>query len=1273
MQDPQFQSLSTHAHATALSDQLHQPYSNLPVDLQQQIQEETEPFIVVRALYDYRSEDAATISLAFQKDDLIQVVAQLESGWWYGFCNENRGWFPSNFVEEITQAELEGEGEGEDADSESDEDTASASDDLWLTQATPDGQVFYLNTRTQDKSWTIPTPSRSLGQNKAAAATSTATSTTASTVTLTAAPPLSSVSSSSSPSIVNPRGGDHVRTDVYYNATTSTAGATTSKPRSSKGVKGGQELVLPTTGILETSETESRSSSTRPNSWQASAVPTRAGSPLSQDGSHLSSGQLHLIAGIRKPSSASAVAVPIESVQGLPPLPLVPNPFESEPTWASLAEHTASTLQNLVLSAEHGYKSYYQIQAAQVVESIRMMLYASGTVDKDAAPIRQNRSLKVYHRQIMAALSRLVLSAKMASSVWPVEGAVLKMQSDAGDVANSVHQFITMAQEAGVTVHDVDAKLILDPEGPFDSRPGVKQSRSLSNASRISLDGGDKNMYRRSSTSTGVQSQLDYYCKSITKATGVLALQVTKALESIMSSHFDGESLHSNNNGALTPILNSAQSSQLVLQCQQTISQIGSLLTLVSEYYAMVHVSHPSIKDHIFLDVRVSKQALYNNLAALMISVQSATDTMAQTTVLEMTLEAIQNAERSVIDLASATRSLAVANEEVERQDRARVASGTGPTLVNQASFTSLRHKSNMDDYFLDHDFDLESDTAKNSHYGSDSRFSYFSTGSSISAPTTSGTEYTGRSHGPTHPLSPGPPASPIEITPSTASRPAISITQKEHVRGAKLKKMLGEDAPTPKPTKVAEVPWFLGHDYSSSDISFNMEGHVRGGTLPALVERLTLHDGLDPNFVATFLLTYRSFTTTAEFFSLLFRRSTISPPEGLDEAQLVQWTDRKLTPIRLRVFNIIKSWLEHYYLEDEPEDRQILPKIKEFADSGLMRVSMSFVAVQLIKLVEKRETLDGSFRKMVLNLSTQAPQPITPRNLKRIKFLDLDPLEFARQLTIMEANCYNKIKPVECLAKAWTSEDPEVAAKAVNIKKMIETSNLYANWINEILLNEKEVKKRVAIIRHVVSIAERLRQLNNFSMLSATTAALAQSPVHRLKRTWELVPSKTVASYTALQAVTAPAKNWGDYRQELHSANPPCVPFVGVYLTDLVMIQDGNPDTLKGTDHHINFYKRVSTAEVIREIQQYQSVPYCLTVVPEIQAYIRRGLDQSKSVTGLYDMSLALEPSCHSGVKRGSPECGAMLTPCVLDHDRIAREDEEEKITRLLSESGFL
>ncbi|KAF9355905.1 hypothetical protein BGX26_005980 [Mortierella sp. AD094] len=1203
--------------------------------------DEAYPIIVVRALYPYQANDTATISLSFNKDDLIQVVAQLESGWWYGFCNDTQGWFPSNFVEEITQADLE------DSDSQEDE-TASlfylsfidmdilhtSNDDLWLTQQTPDGQVYYFNTRTGDSSWSIPTSSSlksaslsassvaslSTASASTSALASTSASASASSNTVAAAPSISaSTSASSNPptsSLLNHHNlGDS--TDNNESPSTSIAAQTivrNASPESSRSsLTGGpaerlelnqSDQSLDNSRSLgsfaqEPNETDGRDESTRPNSWQASAIPTRAGSPISHEGTatNLSS----QLAGIRKPSGSAAPGVSLELSEGLPPLPAMSNPFESGPTWDSLAEHISGTVQNLMQSAAHGYKAYYQIQAAQVVESVRVMLYASGTIDKDATPIRLNLDLKIYHRQVMAALSRLVLSAKMASSTWPADGTIAKMRSNADDVANSVHQFIALAQAVGVIVNDVDAKLILDPEGTFESRTANKLSRSISVSSRPSIDGSDKSSNRRSLSSVGVLTQLDYYCKSARKAIKLLALQITKVLE----SPFVAPPRSSQPSSRLPSgtIMSSAQSSQLVTQCQQTISQIGSLLALVSEYYTKVLAEHPAIKDHIFLDIRVSKQALYNNVAALVMAIQLATDPMAQVTVLEMTLEAIHTAERSVQDLTDATRSLAAENDEAEKQTRTRVTSDGSLTLLDQASFVSSNRQSEIDSYFHDQESDLDGETAKSSQRRSDSRLSSFSSNSSVSgmsAPTTPGTEYTGRSYSTTYPFPQLTPISPTEVTPPSAYRPSITLTQKADARGAKLKKMLGEDAPTPKPVKVAEAPWYLGHDYSPSDISFNMEGHVRGGTIPALIERLTLHDSLDPNFVATFLLTYRSFTTTTQFFTLLFRRITISPPSGLNPTELAQWSDRKLTPIRLRVFNIIKSWLENYYLEDEQEDRQMLPKIKAFAESTQMRELMSFAVVQLIKLVEKREASDGSFRKMVLNLSTQAPQPITPRNLKRIKFMDLDPLEFARQLTVMEATQYNKIKPIECLAKAWTSEDPELSAKACNIKKMIETSNFYANWLNEIILSEPEAKKRVVIIKHLIAVAE---------------------------------------------AATSPAKNWGDYRQELHSANPPCVPFIGVYLTDLVMIQDGNPDILKGTDQHINFYKRGSTAEVIREIQQYQSVPYCLTTVVEIQTFIRKGLDRSKSVTELYDMSLALEP----------------------------REGEEEKITRLLSESGFL
>ncbi|KAF8967979.1 hypothetical protein BGZ46_000080, partial [Entomortierella lignicola] len=932
------------------------------------------------------------------------------------------------------------------------------------------------------------------------------------------------------------------------------------------------------------------------------------------------------LAAVKKPSGLASATQ--DTVEGLPALPSLPNPFDPEPTWASLSEYTAAAVQNLITSAEKGYKPYYLVQSSSVVEAIRVMLYASGTVDKDATIMRQHRSLKMHHRQIMAALSKLVLSAKMASGVWPAPDAIVKLLTDAREVGVASQNYVSTAISVNISVHQVDARLITDIKNPLKERSDNQTlQRALSNGSQK----GERGKVFGSQMSTqSILGQLDYYFKSASKAVSVLAMQIEKLIESPSPSN-----RNSVINGFLAsnPVMNSSQSAQLVTQARQTVSQLGSLLTLVTEFSSTTLAERSCIPEKFFLDVRTAKQALHGNTASLVMAIQSATDLLAVGQTLDLALSTAVATEQAAQSLAQATRALIQEKELADANAYSKRIPvdqyGRKPSVASQSDTA----------FTYDNDSDIEPELttrggANTRSYDSSAQRTYPNNAAQQSVIA----EFSARGPADNYGAQI---SSEINANTQASGNANSSAPGKFDLRGDKLKKILGDDAPL-RPSAQA---WYLDYDYQRDDLILNGDGQVKGGTLPALIERLTLHDGLDPNFVATFLLSYRSFTTTRELFQSLFLRFTIQPPPELDASDLEIWTEKKLTPIRLRVFNIIKSWLENYYLEDEVDDREALSMIKDFAGSAAMKDTMSFAAVQLIKLVEKREQSEGAFRKMVLNLTTQAPQPITPRNLKKIKLLDLDPLEFARQLTIMEAAVYNKIRPVECLAKAWMSEDPEMAAKAVNIKKMIETSNLYSNWINELVLTEKEIKRRVMVIRHLVLIAEKLRQLNNFSMLSATMAALTQSPIHRLKRTWEQVPARTMTSFMELQQLVGVAKNWAEYREELHNVNPPCVPFLGIYLTDLVMIQDGNQDFLKKSSHLINFYKRVKAAEVIREIQQYQSVPYCLTSVPEIQAFIRRGLDGTKNVSDLYDMSLALEP----------------------------RERGDEKIARMLQESGML
>jgi len=161
---------------------------------------------------------------------------------------------------------------------------------------------------------------------------------------------------------------------------------------------------------------------------------------------------------------------------------------------------------------------------------------------------------------------------------------------------------------------------------------------------------------------------------------------------------------------------------------------------------------------------------------------------------------------------------------------------------------------------------------------------------------------------------------------------------------------------------------------------------------------------------------------------------------------------------------------------------------------------------------------------------------------------------------------------------------------------------------------------------------------------LTAIVSALGTAPILRLNRTWAQLPNKTKDLLESMRTLIASTKNFSRYREALREAQPPCIPFLGVYLTDLTFIEDGIASVVKNTEL-INFTKRTKTAEVIRDIQQYQNVPYTLTEVPELRDWILDNMRQASDVHEMYNKSLQIEP----------------------------REREEEKIARLLSESGFL
>lgn len=443
------------------------------------------------------------------------------------------------------------------------------------------------------------------------------------------------------------------------------------------------------------------------------------------------------------------------------------------------------------------------------------------------------------------------------------------------------------------------------------------------------------------------------------------------------------------------------------------------------------------------------------------------------------------------------------------------------------------------------------------------------------------------------------------------------------------------------------DIPWYLEPDYDN-EIVYDSKHHLRGGTLQALVERLTYHNSMNPTFNTAMLLTFRSFTNPQELFQELVRRFGIQPPEGLSQEEFVRWTEQKQKLVRLRVVNIMKKWLDEYWYEDctAKSIQSLLVSMQEFAEQLQRQNNPGHD--KITKLVEaKLNADDSSRRRLIQNSQVPPPAPILPRNVKKMKILDLDPLELARQLTVREFKLFEKITPFECLTRRQRKSKLQNNSieSTRHIDAFIHNSNDLTNWVCYMILKYTEIKRRAQAIKYFVNVAEYCRQCNNFSSMMAVISALFSATIHRMKKTWAAVNPKTLETLDNMNKLMNSSRNFNEYRDILRMVTPPLIPFFGVYLSDLTFVEDGNQDCLNENPKLINFAKRMKSAEIIREIMQYQIQHYVYQEVPGIQTLLDSGFSKAPPIDAQYDTSLALEP----------------------------RERTNERMAKLLEETGYL
>lgn len=992
----------------------------------------------VRALYDYEADDRT--SLSFHEGDVIQVITQLESGWWDGVINGVRGWFPSNYCQVITgpddyadhgnnghldqgdddteDADVYDESFEQDDDSEGDgpgvlplegtDDADRSRADFWIPQATPDGRLFYYNMMTGDRSMELPLESP---------------------VSATETGPrdrmnVSMPDKTRPPAEMMARG---LNQDEDDDSTTSA-----SEAEGESLVFASRGVVSQTHGILTSRirwiannlQNRNRTSFSGALSPSTSMDSISGASPGRRRNNNPANGNSR--PGLQPPNIASATSF-TSTTYNLPTTTAVPRSFFDDGStpplsWSLLVSNMKRSIDRYREAITENSRSEYVARAEDISDHLRLLLAAgSGTTDNHSGQpsiISTNKALYPHFRDMMSKFSKLVISSHIAAADWPNAESVQKCLQEADGVLLGVFSYVEVArQQRGEEIPRLFPGFVIG-----STAGGSWQNNGLGPRDPIT-----SNFLEDDEGAIEPTAILD----------GKLLERLDEQKRMLVSSIRELDKTLITPEKIITSLRHEVISNNICIAG-------GKVMETFKPWVAMIESADLSSLGDSFqtpqiADFATNKQSLYDNISDLILACQAVAGPLADEwseirgEALENRLEYVRQCARALETNSSHIGfSLQLLSEQVQinLQQHPHLKKQAEARARDVAPRAQLQRGESM--------------PYERPHQRSESK--------------------------------------------TAAVRPPLitaqSFTEGEPPPGAlrkgdysKVKKIFGED-PSPQASLQAEdIPEFLRLDYEN-DVSWDTKAAqhtVKGGSLLALVEQLTRHDKLDSSFNNTFLLTYKSFTSARELFELLVKRFGIQPPEGLSQPDYEMWRDRKQKLIRFRVVNILKSWFDSFWMEEyNDESKDLIRDVYTFARDTVKSTETPGSGPLMAVLDQRLSGKDAGARKMIQTLNQSTPTPIMPKNLKKMKFLDIDVTEFARQLTVIESRLYGKIKATECLNKTWQKKVAEGEPDpAPNVKALILHSNQMTNWVAEMILAQVDVKKRVVVIKHFVSVAD--------------------------------------------------------------------------------------------------------------------------------------------------------------------------------------------------------
>jgi hypothetical protein len=363
----------------------------------------------------------------------------------------------------------------------------------------------------------------------------------------------------------------------------------------------------------------------------------------------------------------------------------------------------------------------------------------------------------------------------------------------------------------------------------------------------------------------------------------------------------------------------------------------------------------------------------------------------------------------------------------------------------------------------------------------------------------------------------------------------------------------------------------------------------VMAGTLRRLLTLLADQNVSDKDYIDIFLSTHLHFITSEELLSFLVEHF-MNPADSEDVGIK--------TLIQVRVVNVMKKWIRYhpYEFEGKPTERSLHSFIQHLESLGQKEAQLASI---LKDSWLKRDVKNAE----AYEFDEEPPKSLLPKRKDDValSFLDFEPMEIARQLTLIHYDMFAQIRNPHLILATKEDKDPE---NPVNIISTF--SDRITRWCITEVVSADTVKRRALVLQNMIKLCHKLVDMRNYHGAMDIFLAVGHFLVARLKRTWKSLDRGASASWKHLLDLFSPSGGWRNLRKTIHQATPPLVIPPAIWLHDLLSIAENDPYWDDGKKL-INFEKMRLFSTVFKNVYRCQVVPYNYAFVDAINMFLRK------------------------------------------------------------------